>query len=577
MKHTTRTAIGGLVLGAVTLALATTPAGAGNDRDGSKDKAKQVKLQILSFNDYHGHLEAPGGSPLGAPFGDTTTALGGSEYLSTKLTELRGTNEHSLTVAAGDLIGGSTALSGIFHDEPSVESLDAMELDVSSVGNHEFDEGLTELLRMQRGGCHPVDGCYFPNDPYEGADFEWLAANVTYAKSGKTVLPGTWIEEVDGIKVGFIGMTLEGTPELVSPTGIQGLNFGDEVVTANAAAKQLRTKNVQAIVVLLHEGGLQTGSYNGCAGISDPIATIAANLDSSIDLIVTGHTHVPYVCTLNDPAGQPRQVTSASSFGRVVTETWLTLDKKTRDVVRPLTTSTNHLVLRTAADPELTAIIAKWRTLGDPILNEVVATVTEPITGGQLNRIAETAMSNLVADGLLAAGRADGAVIGLVNPGGVRAELRPEVISSGGEAFGQITYGEAFNVQPFGNVVVNLDLSGARLKSVLEQQFVARGSRPQLVLGISAGLTYDWVASAPFDSKVQNLRLNGVAIDPAATYRIATINFLADGGDAFTRFLPVAGENQNREGVAEDLTAFISYLSSGPVVSPGTGRINELP
>ena len=375
MRNTTRTAIGGLVLGAVTLTLATTPAGAGNDRDGSKDKAKQVKLQILSFNDYHGHLEPPSGSSLGAPFGDTTTALGGSEYLSTKFTELRGTNENSLTVAAGDLIGGSTALSGIFHDEPSVESLDAMELDVSSVGNHEFDEGLNELLRMQRGGCHPVDGCYFPNDPYEGADFEWLAANVTYAKSGKTVLPGTWIEEVDGIKVGFIGMTLEGTPELVSPTGIQGLNFADEVVTANAAAKQLRKKNVQAIVVLLHEGGLQTGTYNGCAGISDPIATIAANLDASIDLIVTGHTHVPYVCTLNDPAGQPRQVTSASSFGRVVTETWLTLDKKTRDVVRPLTTSTNHLVLRTAADPELTAIIAKWRTLGDPILNRVVATV----------------------------------------------------------------------------------------------------------------------------------------------------------------------------------------------------------
>lgn len=586
MRLTRHTAVLGLVAGALSIGLATTPAAAkdNNHHDKDKGKPKTVSLQVLSFNDYHGHIEPPNGSSLGAPFGDTTTALGGSEYLSTKLTALRATATNSLTVAAGDLIGGSPALSGIFHDEPSVETLEAMKLDVSSVGNHEFDEGLSELLRMQNGGCHPDDGCYFPGAPYDGAAFPWLAANVAYEKPGKhgkppkpgkTVLPATWTKTIDGVKVGFIGMTLEGTPELVSPAGIAGLMFLDEVATANEAAKKLQKDKVEAIVVLVHEGGFQTGTFNGCVGISDPIATIAANLAPSIDLVVTGHTHVPYICTINDPKGQPRQVTSASSFGRVVTETRLTIDKKSRDVVRSATTSVNHLVTRETADPALTAIVAKWRVLGDPILNRIVATVGEDVTGGQINRIAETAMNNLVADALLAfaADPANGgAVIGLMNPGGVRDQLLVNAISSAGEAPGEVTYGEAFAVQPFGNVVVTLDVTGDLLKRILEQQFGRSGSRPQLVLGISEGLTYDWIAGNPVGSKVANLAFNGVPIDPAATYRVATNNFLADGGDGFTLFL----EGTNRVGAGDDLTAFLDYIvANSPVMSPGTDRVNE--
>ncbi|MGB7878265.1 MAG: hypothetical protein WBL31_05830, partial [Ilumatobacteraceae bacterium] len=201
-------------------------------------KGQLIDLQLLGINDYHGHLEATTpGDINGAP-------AGGSEYLSAKLNELRQGNKYSLTVAAGDLIGGSPAFSGLFHDEPSVESLNAMQLDVSSVGNHEFDEGVTELLRMQNGGCHPVDGCYFPEEPYPGADFQWLAANVVN-ETGETPLPPYWIERVKNVKVGFIGMTLEGTDELVAAAGIVGYEFLDEATTANALVPVLKAEGVE--------------------------------------------------------------------------------------------------------------------------------------------------------------------------------------------------------------------------------------------------------------------------------------------------------------------------------------------
>ncbi len=340
------------------------PGGKPTPPGNSDPKGQLIDLQLLGINDYHGHLEA---NTPGAVDGQ---AAGGSEYLSAKLNELRQGNKYSLTVAAGDLIGGSPAFSGLFHDEPSVESLNAMQLDVSSVGNHEFDEGVTELLRMQNGGCHPVDGCYFPDEPYPGADFQWLAANVVNETTGKTPLPPYWIEKVKNVKVGFIGMTLEATDTLVAAAGIQGWDFLDEAETANALVPILKKKGVEAIVVLLHEGGSQTpppGDVDACVGISGPIVAINSALDPEIDVVITGHTHLPYNCVLDDPAGEPRIVTSAYSFGRVVTEVNLVLDKRTKDVRRDLSTSTNHVVVQAdlTPDPAMTAIIDKWRPLVD--------------------------------------------------------------------------------------------------------------------------------------------------------------------------------------------------------------------
>ncbi len=547
---------------------------------------RTVDVQILSFNDYHGWLEDPtgGDATLGAQLDPSGTVVGGGRYLASTLSTLRVGHDSSLTVAAGDLIGGSPFLSGAFHDEPSVESLDAMGLDVSSVGNHEFDEGVTELLRMQHGGCHPVDGCYFPDQPYDGADFSWLAANVVYKKgtphAGRSILPPTWVRRIDGVKVGFIGMTLEDTPYLVAQDGVADVDFKDEVLTANKQARALKARGVKAIVVLLHEGGVQAGTYDGCDGISDPIATIASNLHPQIDLVVTGHTHMPYVCTLPDPLGRPRMVTSASSYGRVVTETILPVSTRTGQVLRARVTSANHLVSHDQpVDATQQAILDKWRVLEEPIGSRVVGATDGPALRSP-NRDTESSLANLVADAQLAATSAPdlgGAQIALMNPGGVRADLT--CAPAGTCTYpDNVTFGEAFTVQPFSNTLITKTYTGAQLKDILEQQYVpdrpGQASRPVLILGVSQGLTFDFSLSAAQGSRVSNIALNGVPIDPSATYRIAHNSFLTTGGDAFAGF--TVGTDPVGGGV--DLDALLDYLgANNPLTPPGTDRINEVP
>ncbi len=572
------------LLAAGLLSATTVPAGAGDGRGGGhgggNGYGRLVDLQLLAFNDYHGHVEATTPGPLDGK------AAGGAEYLSAKLSELREGNRNSLTVAAGDLIGGSPAFSGLFHDEPSVESLNAMDLDVSGVGNHEFDEGVTELQRMQHGGCHPVDGCYFPDQPYAGADFKWLAANVQDDR-GHTPLPPYWIKKVGGVKVGFIGMTLEATDTLVAAAGIQGWNFLDEAETANKLVPKLKRKGVRAIVVLLHEGGSQTpppGDVDACVGISGPVVDINNALSPAIDVMVTGHTHLPYNCTLPDPAGQPRIVTSAYSHGRVVSEINLVLDKRTRDVRRDLSSATNHTVLQSELkpDPALTAVIEKWQPLYDAAGTTPVGTITADIKRGGTppgsDRGVESPAGNLVADAQLWSTSANGADLALMNPGGVRSDLT--YAQSTGEGDGVVTFGEAFTFQPFGNTLVTYDMTGAQIVSVLREQCQPTGSsRPFLHLGVSQGFTYDLaktiVAGNCTSVTVSNVQLNGVPLNPTATYQVTVNNFLADGGDNFTTLGSVTSPRLDG---GNDLTALVGYLGAfSPVAPPGTDRVNELP
>ncbi len=539
-----------------------------------------VDLQLLAINDYHGHLEAiTPGTVAGA-------AAGGSEYLSAKLNELRqGKKKYSLTVAAGDLIGGSPAFSGLFHDEPSVESLNAMKLDVSSVGNHEFDEGVTELLRIQNGGCHPVDGCYFPGQTFPGADFQWLAANVVDA-SGDTPLPPYWVKKIQSVKIGFIGMTLEATDTLVAAAGIQGWNFLDEAETANALVPILKKQGVDAIVVLLHEGGSQTpppGDVDACVGISGPIVAINNALDPAIDAMVTGHTHLPYNCKLLDSAGKPRIVTSAYSYGRVVSELNLVLDKRTNDVRRDLSTATNHTVEQAVLtpDPVMTAIIAKWQPLVDAAGSTPIGTITETILRGGTppgsDRGVESPAGNLVADAQLWATSSNFADVAFMNPGGVRSDLTyPQ---SAGEGDGVVTFGEAFTFQPFGNTLVTFPMTGAQIVSVLEEQCQPTGSsRPFLHLGVSNGFTYDLaktiVAGNCTSVTVSNVKLNGLGLNSTATYNVTVNNFLADGGDNFTTFGTITAPRLDG---GNDLQALVNYLGTfSPVAPPSTDRVNEV-
>jgi 5'-nucleotidase len=540
-----------------------------------------VQVQLLGFNDYHGYLESTGNPNPGNVGADPA---GGGEYLSTKLKQLRAGHKYSLTVAAGDLIGGSPFLSGLFHDEPSVESLNEMGLDVSSVGNHEFDEGVTELLRMQNGGCHPADGCYFPGAPYAGADFNWLAANTVNDATGETPLPPYWITKIESVKIGFIGMTLEATDTLVAQAGISGWSFEDEAETANALVPELKRQGAEAIVVLLHEGGSQTpppGAVNACAGISGPIVDINEALDSEIDAVITGHTHLPYNCTL-----EGRIVTSAFSFGRVVTEVNLVLDKRTNDVRRDLSTAVNHAVIRSqlTADPAITAVINKWKPLGDVIGKQEVGSITDDILrafiGTSEDRGSESNLGNMIADAQLWATQANGAQIAFMNPGGIRADLL--FAPSGAEGPGVVTYEEAFNVQPFSNILMTFPMTGAQIVGVLEDQCQPAGaSRPFLHLGVSEGFTYDLaktiVGGTCTSITVSNVMLNGAALDPAQAYIVTANNFIADGQDNFVTFREV--DPATRVGGGIDLDELINYLGSdlAPIAPPGTDRANELP
>jgi 5'-nucleotidase len=537
-------------------------------------------IQLLSFNDYHGHLEATD-PPLSATLDPTQTPVGGAEHLATALRTLRESapGGRSLTVAAGDLIGGSTFISGLFHDEPSVESLNAMGLDVSSVGNHEFDEGTAELLRMQNGGCHATDGCYFPDQPYAGADFQWLAANVVRKDTGDTLLPGTTVKKINGMKVGFIGMTLEATATLVNPAGVASVDFRDEVETANAQAALLEKQGVKSIVVLLHEGGLQNGTYDACKEASGAVIDIARAMTPKVDALITGHTHQPYVCSVPDPDNKPRLVTSAASYGQVVTETTLVIDRRTGDVDRTATSAKNHLVSRQQfpKDPAQTRIIDKWNTLAGPLKSLVVGTHAEPITGdanAPRCRCEETPMVDVVADSILYNTKAIGAQIGLMNVGGVRASLNKVTY---GEREGEITYAEAFDIAPFGNVYVALDLTGAQLRTVLEQQYqpvTQRGTRPMLALGVSDGFGYGWDATKPQGSRVVpgSMTLNGTVIGDSDTVRVGTLNFLADGGDLFTAFK----EGTNRVGAGGDFEGLVAYFQSHPGLTAPPSRIAGL-
>ncbi|MEV1020545.1 bifunctional metallophosphatase/5'-nucleotidase [Streptomyces sp. NPDC050264] len=574
--------------------IAALPAGAAHDRHGGghHGQGRYQDVQLLSFNDFHGNLEPPAGSSgqVAEKQADGTTKqvdAGGAEYLATSLRTARKGHPYSVTAAAGDLIGASPLLSGLFHDEPTVEAMNKLDLDVTGVGNHEFDEGATELARIQNGGCHPKDGCFEKGRTFKGADYPYLAANVTDEKTGKPVLKPYWVWKNKGVKVGFIGVTLEGTPNIVSADGVKGLKFHDEIETVNKYAKILDKQGVKSIVALIHEGGVPaSSSYNyDCdspaagSGVSGPIVDIAKGITPKVDALVTGHTHNAYVCTIPDPAGKPRMVTSAASYGKLYTDTTLTYDRRTKDIVRTSVkspTSANHVVSRTQAKaPDMTALIGRWNKLAAPVSNQAVGHISADIPGRGAGT-PEEPLGDLIADAQLAHAKSldPKAALALMNPGGVRSDLVFK--ASGSEGDGVVTYGEAFTVQPFSNTVNLADLTGAQVVQALQQQVSGSNEASPKILQPSAGLTYtlDMTKTGAARVLVDSIRLNGAAIDPAATYRVAMNSFLAGGGDGFAAL----GQGKNPLVGADDLKAFNDYLTANssaanPIAPPKTDRI----
>ena len=528
---------------------------------------KFVQIQLLGLNDFHGNLEPPAGS--GGRIG--TTLAGGTEYLATHVAALRATNPNTLFLSAGDLIGATPLLSALFHDEPSIESFNLMGLDYNGVGNHEFDEGVDELLRMQNGGCHPIDGCR-DGDGFDGASFDFLAANVKYKSNGETIFAPYDVVEMAGVKIGIIGMTLEQTPSIVSPAGISHVDFLDEAETVNALVPELEAQGVKTIVVLLHQGGttsnpLNETTINECGTLSGPLPPIVEAFDDQVDVVITGHTNWAVNCIIDG-----KVVTGAAHQGRLVTDIDLTINATSGNVMAGRTLVNNRIVTRTVAkDPAQTALIAKYQAVAAPFANRIIGKITADILRAQ-NAAGESALGDRIADAqnFDAQQAGTGSQIAFMNSGGIRNDLI-YASSPAGEGDGNVTYGEAFAVQPFGNSLVTMTLTGAQIKALLEQQFTGGNG----ILQVSGGFSYTYTVSAAAGSKVSDIMLDGIPVADTTDYRVTVNSFLADGGDNYS--VLVGGTNRVAGNV--DTDAFENYLVANPGgITPGPqNRITRLP
>ena len=515
-----------------------------------------VRLRILAINDFHGNLKPPaGGWRIPDPANSTrriNVPSGGVEAMATMVEGLRAQSPNNVFVAAGDLVGASPLLSSLFRDEPTIEAMNLMGMAVTAMGNHELDRGPAEVLRLQNGGCHPTDGCKGPQ-PFTGARFQYLAANTVVQASGKTLFPPYAVRIYQGIPVAFIGLTLKNTPSVVTPAGVAGLRFGDEADTVSALVPELQRQGVQAIVLLIHEGGIPSGEFNECPGISGPIVDIVKRLPKAVDLVIAGHTHRAYNCVID---GRP--VTSAGAFGTLLTKIDIVLDPVTRDVTGA---SAENLVVATAQfapHPRLSELIASYETLARPLARRPVTRLGAPFLT-HANEAGESALGNLIADAQLAATRRPedgGAQLALMNPGGVRAPL-------GGEGLLDISYEDIFAVQPFHNQLMTLTLTGEQLMQTLERSVSGVRNRP---LHHSRGLVYSWDLARPKGQRLlrDSVRFNGQPVAPGMLLRVTVNAFMADGGDD----LGPLRQAQARQPGPDDLDAFEAYLKANPGIAP---------
>ena len=538
--------------------------------------AASVDVQILAINDFHGALEPPSG----ANGRIRNTDVGGVEYLSTHLSRLRAANPNTVVVSAGDNIGATPLLSSLSHDEATIDALNRAGLQISAVGNHELDEGWWELLRMQKGGCHPVDGCVAA-PPFAGARFSYLAANITLdprhadpdvvsrlglqSAPSQPLFPSFTIRELGGVKVGFIGLTLKDAPTIIIPASVRGLTFSDEARAANEAAAALRGMGVRAIVVVMHQGGEQSGGINGCTNMSSSLRNLVTRMSRDIDVVVSGHSHQAYNCTIGT-----KLVTSASSNGRLVTDIDLRVRRSDGEVVSK--SARNLLVDRTVPqDPEQSAIIARYSPIAEKIGGRVVGTIAGSLTRTQ-DAAGESPLGRVLADAMLDGARE--ARVGEVdvafwNSGGIRADLT----APAGTTPAPITYAQLFSVLPFGNELIVKTLTGAALLRVLEEQF---GESRTRVLPVSGGVNYTYNLARPRGRRVDpaSVQINGAPLDPGRRYRVATSNFLWGGGDDVSAL--GAGTDPVTIGVDVDIVS--AYFSRRSPVRPDLpARIRKLP
>lgn len=552
-----------------------------------------ASIKIVAFNDFHGQLESPGTLPRSAESPSSSDiAVGGVDWMAGHIAALKNQNPNTLVVSAGDVIGATPLVSALFHDEGTIEAMNRLGLEFNAVGNHEFDEGKDELLRMQRGGCHPTDsnscrGAEVGTPvPFDGARFKFLAANVVDTASGKTLFPSYAIKTINGVRIAFIGMTLKETPNVVTPSGVEGLAFLDEADTVNALVPELRANGIEAIVVLIHQGGTvpvlrSVATLDRCDGglEGSPIKAIVSQLDDAVDLVISGHTHQAYNCRIANKRGRLISVTSAYTQGQILTDIDINVDRLSGDVsdVRARNIVVDRTNTGVTPDAAIERIVDNYNAIAQPIANRVIGAISADLTNAA-NDAGESKLGDVISDAQLAATTGTGkAVAAFTNPGGIRANLS-YASSSVGEGDGKVTYGEAFTVQPFGDHLVTMSLTGAQIHTLLEQQFAgctegyppdapADGQPLNRILQVSDGFSYQWQEKGtPCDNvDPAGITLHGIPIEPSSRYRITVNNYLASGGDQ----LYILKQGVDRLAGPQDMEVLKSYLMANPLIAPG--------
>jgi 5'-nucleotidase len=516
---------------------------------------RPLEINLVALNDFHGNLEPS--KYTYTPPGTTqprTIQAGGLDVLTGALDTFRKDDPDLLFVAAGDLVGASPAASSMFADEPSIEALNRMGLVASSLGNHEFDQGPKELLRQQHGGCdspRPAKACRFSPD-FKGAGFTYLASNVVDAQTGRNLVPGWRIVDVKGVKVGLIGAVLHDLASVTIASSIRGLAVNDEAASINAVLPAMRAQGAQVFVVLIHEGGFTDQPYDkaDCDTLHGPIVAITKKLDPSIRLVISGHSHTGYLCKVDG-----KVVTQADAYGHLLSRIKLTLDPATKAVQD---IQMRNVVMAPDAftpDAGLSAYLADVRAKSRAELAKPVARIASAVPRKE-NPSGESVLGGVIADAAVAATRDQGAQIGFMNPGGIRKDLET------GDG-GVVSFGQAQAVLPFGNTLVVMDLTGAQLRRVLEQQWDRPASAGPSILAVSSSLTYDWDSTQPVGRRTANVKVDGKALDDDKVYRVVANNFLAEGGDNIPMF--AKGTHRVETGL-RDLDALIAWLQKHPAV-----------
>jgi 5'-nucleotidase len=488
-------------------------------------KNSEVEIQLLGINDFHGQINT------------TKTVdgveMGRADYLATNMYERASENKNTLMVHAGDVVGASAPVSALFNDEPTIEILNEIGFDVGTVGNHEFDDGADECERLVN----------------EVADFPYTVSNVVYEGTNKTIFPSYYVKRVSGVKIGFVGVVIKDTENIVMPEAIEDIEFLDEIDSVNKSVKKLKRKGVETIVVLAHVPGEQNSETNE---ISGQIADLATGIDDSVDVIFGGHDH----SGINGEVDN-KLIVETYSAGKAFSDVDLVINKRTGDVIEKEAEIVNNVQEGVEPDPTIKSIIEKYELEVEPVVSQVIGVAAKDITKEQ-NESGESALGNLIADAQKVNMDTD---FSFLNPGGIRADLDA----------GEITWGELFTIQPFSNYLVKMTMTGSQIRELLNQQWQKSTTR---MLQIS-GLSYTWDSTKEAGEKVINIYdESGNELGEDTEYTITTNSFLASGGDGFSIFATISEQIYG----PVDIDALVEYIESfeNDIDSSIEGRINKI-